>query len=270
MRQAKTLIFGTMLGALFAWASPEVLAQATPSGQAAQPQTQTKTPVKPGAPQAAQKTAGAAQPPAKGTGATAQSQAGKAPAKGTPQPAQKTTGASQPAKNTPGATQSQKATAKAATQAKNKPAGTTAAKAQSKRKSGAKAKKTSGKPAKPGPAKERPKPEPKIARRDPFESLIGKNREGDSGPRLPGKAGLLIGSLRLDGVVRYAEGMIAVVTNAQSRTYFLREGDQLYDGRVAKITMDGVTFHELGKDAFGKPVEREISKRMYPSPGEVQ
>jgi len=49
--------------------------------------------------------------------------------------------------------------------------------------------------------------------------------------------------------------MIAVVSNPQSRTYFLREGDQLYDGRVEKIAMDGVSFHEVGKDAFGKPLE---------------
>ncbi len=34
-------------------------------------------------------------------------------------------------------------------------------------------------------------------------------------------------------------GMIAVVSNPQQRTYFLHEGDQLYDGRVDKIAMDG-------------------------------
>ena len=42
-------------------------------------------------------------------------------------------------------------------------------------------------------------------------------------------------------------GMIAVVANPQQRTYFLREGDQLYDGRVEKIAMDGVSFHEVGQ-----------------------
>jgi hypothetical protein len=64
--------------------------------------------------------------------------------------------------------------------------------------------------------------------------------------------------------------MIAVVTNPQSRTYFLREGDQLYDGSVEKIAMDSVSFHELGKDAFGKPVERQVNKRIYSSAGEQQ
>jgi hypothetical protein len=70
--------------------------------------------------------------------------------------------------------------------------------------------------------------------------------------------------------VKSANGMIAVVANPQNRTYFLREGDQLYDGKVDKISMEGVTFHEEGKDAFGKPVEREVNKRLYSSAGEQQ
>jgi GH43 family beta-xylosidase len=64
--------------------------------------------------------------------------------------------------------------------------------------------------------------------------------------------------------------MIAVVSNPQARTYFLREGDKLYDGQVEKIAMDGVSFHEEGKDAFGKPVERQVNKKIYSSAGEQQ
>jgi len=114
--------------------------------------------------------------------------------------------------------------------------------------------------------------EAKISRRDPFESLTSRQeaaaRAGANLP--PGKAGLQVGTLRLDGIVRAPNGMIAVVTNPQARTYFLREGDQLYDGRVEKIAMDGVSFHEVGKDAFGKPVERQVNKRIYSSAGDQQ
>jgi len=114
--------------------------------------------------------------------------------------------------------------------------------------------------------------EAKVSRRDPFESLTSRQeaaaRAGANLP--PGKAGLQVGTLRLDGIVRAPNGMIAVVTNPQARTYFLREGDQLYDGRVEKIAMDGVSFHEIGKDAFGKPVERQVNKRIYSSAGEQQ
>src|SRR5437588_679583 len=135
-------------------------------------------------------------------------------------------------------------------------------------------------PAKPvekaaGPAGA-PKPaaesELSAARRDPFESLIAHSQSGKGPANLPqGKAGLQVSTLRLDGIVRAPNGMIAVVSNPQARTYFLREGDHLYDGSVERITMDGVSFHEEGKDAFGKPVERQVNKRIYStSSGEQQ
>jgi hypothetical protein len=140
------------------------------------------------------------------------------------------------------------------------------------------AKKPPAKPKTPAPAvktvavKKPAESEQKVARRDPFESLIGRKQAQDAMLKnLPiGKAGLQVSTLRLDGVVKAPNGMIAVVANPQQRTYFLREGDQLYDGKVEKISMEGVTFHEEGKDAFGKPVEREVNKRLYPSAGEQQ
>jgi len=123
--------------------------------------------------------------------------------------------------------------------------------------------------ATPGTAPAAAESEVKQARRDPFESLIG--RQKDAPKNLPpGKLGLQVSTLRLDGIVRAPNGMIAVVSNPQARTYFLREGDRLYDGSVEKISMDGVSFHEEGKDAFGKPVEHQVNKRIYSSPGEQQ
>ena len=86
----------------------------------------------------------------------------------------------------------------------------------------------------------------------------------------PGKAGLVVGTLRVDGIVGGAHGMIAIVSNPQQRVYFLREGDKLYDGSVQHITLEAVSFQEVGKDAFGKPLERQVTKRLYPSPGEQQ
>jgi type IV pilus assembly protein PilP len=141
----------------------------------------------------------------------------------------------------------------------------------------AKAAKTSSKTAAPkatsGSAAATPaESEQKVARRDPFESLTTRqDAAAKTAANLPpGKPGLQIGTLRLDGIVKAPNGMIAVVTNPQARTYFLRDGDQLYDGRVEKIGMDSVSFHEIGKDAFGKPVERQVNKRIYSSAGEQQ
>jgi pyruvate/2-oxoglutarate dehydrogenase complex dihydrolipoamide acyltransferase (E2) component len=111
----------------------------------------------------------------------------------------------------------------------------------------------------------------RIARRDPFESLLSRQKAGGDAKNLPpGKGGLQVSTLKIDGIVHGPNGMIAVVSNPQQRTYFLHEGDQLYDGRVDKIAMDGVSFHETGKDAFGKPVERSVNKRIYSTAGEEQ
>ena len=221
------------IGMMLAASACIVHAQAKPVTGAAQP--------------ASAKTA---QAPAKPASSGAPSQA-KAPA---------ATNATAPAaKAGSGAAQSAKPTAKSA----RKPSGSKQA-----------AKKPASKPSKPvtSASKESSEKENRVARRDPFESLVGHGATGGTptGPLPPGKAGLQVSTLRLDGIVRAPTGMIAVVSNPQARTYFLREGDQLYDGRVEKIAMDGVSFHEVGKDAFGKPVERQVNKRIYASAGEQQ
>lgn len=112
-----------------------------------------------------------------------------------------------------------------------------------------------------------------INRRDPFAPLLAKEAAANGTPLNlpPGKPGLMIGSLHIDGIVNGPNGMIAIVSNPQQRVYFLREGDHLYDGQVEHITMDGISFHQTGKDPFGNAVEREVAKRLNPnSPGEEQ
>lgn len=122
------------------------------------------------------------------------------------------------------------------------------------------------------PSVQKPVVEKAVSRRDPFDTLLSKSHPGNSGPENlpPGKAGLIVETLRIDGIVHSPNGMIAIVSNAQQRVYFLREGDKLYDGSVEKITLDGISFQEIGKDAFGKPLERTVTKRLYPSSGEQQ
>jgi Tfp pilus assembly protein PilP len=214
-------------------------------------------PAKPGTPAPGKPAAQTAAKPASQTPAKPAPQAPAKPAAQTP-----TTAAAKPAPQTA------------------KPATATPAKATAKPR-GKPGKKKGAKAAKPPVEKAAatagaPKPaaesEVKAARRDPFESLLAHTQGGKANPNLPpGKAGLQVSTLRLDGIVRAPNGMIAVVSNPQARTYFLREGDHLYDGSVDKITMDGVSFHEEGKDAFGKPVERQVNKRIYStSSGEQQ
>ncbi len=247
MRFVKTLVLGITLAA----AAPGLHAQAKPaSGTGTSPATPAAKP----APQAAQP-------------------AGKPAAKpGAQAPAKPAAASASAAQNKPGAPVTKKPAATAAKPAAPKTAAAKPSKRAAKPAPKHAAKKSAPRAAKPAvkatPALDK---EVRVAKRDPFESLIGREHGGgQTGPLPQGKAGLQVGTLRLDGIVRAPNGMIAVVSNPQSRTYFLREGDQLYDGRVEKIAMDGVSFHEIGKDAFGKPVERQVNKRMYASAGEQQ
>ena len=122
---------------------------------------------------------------------------------------------------------------------------------------------------------EKPPEEKPVVRRDPFDTLLTKARATNAPPENlpPGKAGLIVESLRINGIIHSPNGMIAIVSNAQQRVYFLRDGDKLYDGSVDKIALDSISFHEVGKDAFGKPLERTVTKQLYPtsaSSGEQQ
>jgi Tfp pilus assembly protein PilP len=148
---------------------------------------------------------------------------------------------------------------------------------KAKAKGRTKSKAPTGKPVSSAPAAGAPAPaEPEAkadgiaGKRDPFVPLVNVKKEGVFAHLPPGKAGLVIASVRVDGTVRSPSGMIAVVTNPDQRVYFIREGDRLYDGDVEKIGLDGVTFRENSKDAFGKSVERSVTKRIYPSAGEQQ
>lgn len=114
------------------------------------------------------------------------------------------------------------------------------------------------------------KTEALLNKRDPFVPLINDKKDKGGQHLPPGKAGLVIATVRVDGAVRATSGMIAVVSNPEESVYFIREGDRLYDGAVEKIGLDGVTFRENSKDAFGKPVERVVTKRIYASAGEQQ
>jgi hypothetical protein len=90
-------------------------------------------------------------------------------------------------------------------------------------------------------------------RRDPFVAVIRRPTGGDPPP--PPACGPGVRSLII--------GMIAVVTaNPGDRTYFLKEGTPLCNGRVVKITPDAVVFEEDIIDVMGKPAKREVIKRI--------
>lgn len=256
MRFVKTLVLGITLAAI----APGLQAQAKPaSGTGTNPATPAAAKPAPQAAKPAEKTAAkpAAQTPAKPAAAPAAAGQTKPAASDSKKSAAAGVKPASPAKGVKAVPQA----AKPATPPQKKAPKLAAKKSIPK----------TAKPATSSASAAAQNKEVKVAKRDPFESLIGREHGGGpTGPLPAGKAGLQVSTLRLDGIVRAPNGMIAVVSNPQSRTYFLRDGDQLFDGRVEKIAMDGVSFHEVGKDAFGKPVERQVNKRIYASAGEQQ
>ncbi len=97
-------------------------------------------------------------------------------------------------------------------------------------------------------------------KRDPFFSpVVQTNGSGCS----TGKKCLEINAINLRGVVKSDNGFIAVVTNSLNKAYFLRENDPVFNGYVVKITGDSVVFQETVQDKLGKPLTREVTKRIF-------
>ena len=101
-------------------------------------------------------------------------------------------------------------------------------------------------------------------RRDPFRTLVVQRADDDLPDRLPpGKAGLVIGQLQVQGIASSIDGTwIALVENNTGIAYFLREGDQLYNGTVSAINPDRVVFMEVTTNARGQKITREVIKRI--------
>jgi Tfp pilus assembly protein PilP len=107
--------------------------------------------------------------------------------------------------------------------------------------------------------------------RDPFAPLV-RASEPDAGHANlpPGIAGLQVATMRLEGMVKTSDGIMAVVANPDDHVYFLHSGDHIFDGVVEKIELAQITFQQESKDAFGRVVQREVTKRLYPIAGDEQ
>jgi len=122
----------------------------------------------------------------------------------------------------------------------------------------------SGQPAKPSPVEVKAV----TGKRDPFISAVS-SASANAPCITGGKRCLAVDRITLKGLVRSESGYIAVVVNAASRAYFLRENDPLMNGYVMRITSTGVTFKETGKDRMGKPMTGEVTLTLGEAPGKL-
>jgi hypothetical protein len=102
------------------------------------------------------------------------------------------------------------------------------------------------------------------SRRDPFVSPVVNRSMLGSGCST-GKRCLAIDQINLKGIVKADSGMIAVVVNSLDKAYFLRENDPVFNGFVVKITGDSIVFKETVQDRLGKPLIREVTKKITTS-----
>lgn len=105
-------------------------------------------------------------------------------------------------------------------------------------------------------------------KRDPFKvpppPKMGGGADDPDGPLPAGVRGLVIGQLRLEGIVREENShtMIAVVANRENLAYFLRIHEDVYNGVVSRITPDAIYFRQKRRDAGGRIEAREVVLRL--------
>lgn len=105
-------------------------------------------------------------------------------------------------------------------------------------------------------------------KRDPFRvpppPRVDSAGDGLEGPLPPGSRGLVIGRIRLEGVVREdaSRTMIAVVTDRSNLAYFLRVHDQMYNGVVTGITASSIHFAEERPGIDGRVKTQEVVLKM--------
>lgn len=103
-------------------------------------------------------------------------------------------------------------------------------------------------------------------RRDPFLSLVNRGvvdaRTGAPGQRPDGVAGLSVNDLVVRGILQSQGGYIAMVQAPSGRTFTVRPGDQLWDGRVRTITADALIVVQEVNDPLSLEKQREVRKPL--------
>lgn len=102
------------------------------------------------------------------------------------------------------------------------------------------------------------------SRRDPFKSLLVATQVAEfRGPRPEGIPGLLIDEVMVTGIFRTQQGHVAQVQSAENeKSFLLKEGDQLYDGDVVRITDGEIVFKQIVQDPTALKPFREVVKTL--------
>jgi type IV pilus assembly protein PilP len=107
-------------------------------------------------------------------------------------------------------------------------------------------------------------------RRDPFQSLVGPAPKIQPGQRPPGVPGFLIDEMKLQGVLRTRQGLVAMISGPDNKGYLIRVGDKVLDGEVIRIVQTSVVFRQEVNDPTRIERYREVVKDLIPEAAKRQ
>lgn len=99
-------------------------------------------------------------------------------------------------------------------------------------------------------------------RRDPFQSLIGPAPTLQPGQRPTGPPGFLIDEIKLQGVVKTRQGLVAMINGPDNKGYLVRVGEKVLDGEVIRITPSSIVFRQEVNDPTRIERYREVVKEL--------
>jgi Tfp pilus assembly protein PilP len=97
-------------------------------------------------------------------------------------------------------------------------------------------------------------------RRDPFKSLLVRERSRESRP--PGIPGLSVDEMELQGIWKTRSGWLAQVRGSDNKSYLLRKGDVLFDGEVIDVRANELTLRQYVNDPQSVKPFRDVVKRL--------
>lgn len=104
-------------------------------------------------------------------------------------------------------------------------------------------------------------------RRDPFRSLFSPVDQQERTVRPPGIRGMAIDEIDLNGIVQDGSGGdVAYFTGSDNKGYFMRVGDQVFDGSVIAIDPNrgSVTFRQQVDDPRRIKPYRDVVRTLEP------
>ena len=103
-------------------------------------------------------------------------------------------------------------------------------------------------------------------RPDPFVDPTAMFNKGPEPVRLPGLAGMLIDETALLGVTLFGGEAIAILQGSDGMGYSAREGEALWDGRIAAIDFERavVIFDKKNPDPEGSERVLRIERKLVP------